>query len=87
MISPNFAAVSFGKLGLKGLDWGILLFGILLMLLVSIYQERRGKVRDALGKLPLPVRSALIFALFLCVLLMGSYGIGYNAASFIYNQF
>ena len=29
----------------------------------------------------------LMLALVICVLLLGSYGIGYNASNFIYNQF
>ena len=75
------------KLGLTTLDYIILLCGILLMFGVSLYQEKRGSVRDALAAKAAPVRYALIFALFLVVILMGSYGIGYNAANFIYNQF
>ena len=33
------------------------------------------------------LRYVLVIALLLMVLLMGSYGIGYNASDFIYNQF
>ena len=33
------------------------------------------------------VRYVLIFALLVIVLLMGSYGVGYNASAFIYNAF
>lgn len=75
------------KLGLTGLDYGILLAGIVLMFCVSLYQEKHGSVRDALAAKASPVRYAVIFALFLVVILMGSYGIGYNASNFIYNQF
>ena len=75
------------KLGLTGLDFGILAFGIVLMLSVSLFQEKRGSAREGLRKLPWLCRYALIFALFVAVLLLGSYGIGYDAGSFIYNQF
>ena len=75
------------KLGLTGLDYIILLCGIVLMFAVSLHQEKRGSVRDALAAKAAPVRYALIFALFLVVILMGSYGVGYNASNFIYNQF
>ena len=74
------------KLGLTGLDYGILLFGIVLMFAVSLFQEKKGSFREYLWEKPL-LRYVLMFALFLCVLLMGSYGIGYNASNFIYNQF
>ena len=56
------------------------------MLAVSLIQ-RKGSVREKLLKLPYPVRFTLIYGLFLIVLLMGAYGIGYDAGQFIYNQF
>ena len=74
------------KLGLTGLDYIILAGGILLMFCISLLQEKKGSVRQLLWDKPL-LRYILIFALLLIVLLMGSYGIGYNAGDFIYNQF
>ncbi len=74
------------NLGLTGLDYGILLFGIILMFTVSVIQEKKGSVREILWTKPI-LRYALVFVLFVIVLLMGSYGIGYNASNFIYNQF
>ena len=74
------------KLGLTGLDYGILLGGIALMFGVSVYEETRGNIRQALWNKP-ALRYILVFLLLLAVLLMGSYGIGYNASDFIYNQF
>ena len=87
--NPNFRFFSNGslmKLGLTGLDYGILAGGIVLMFTVSLYQEKKGSVREMLWHRPV-LRYALIIAMLLVVLLMGSYGIGYNASSFIYNQF
>ena len=75
------------KLGLTGLDYIILACSIALMFAVSLLQEKKGSVREMLQRRSAPVRYALIFALLLVVLLMGSYGIGYNAGNFIYNQF
>ena len=74
------------KLGLTALDYGILLFGIVIMFCVSLFQEKKGSVREALWEKPV-LRYILVFVLLVIVLLMGSYGIGYNASSFIYNQF
>ena len=74
------------KLGLTWLDYGILLGGIALMFGVSLYEEKKGSVRQALWEKPV-LRYILVFALLVIVLLMGSYGIGYNASDFIYNQF
>jgi len=85
----NFSVLWDGtmmKLGLTGLDYIILAGGILLMFCISLLQEKKGSVRQLLWDKPL-LRYILVFALLLIVLLMGSYGIGYNAGDFIYNQF
>ena len=74
------------NLGLTALDYGILLFGIVLMFSISLFQEKKGSVRESLWNKPV-LRYILVFVLFVIVLLMGSYGIGYNASNFIYNQF
>ena len=78
--------VPFLDLGLTRLDYGILICGALLMVTVSLVQERFGSVRERLWKRT-GLRYALTIGLFLAVLLMGSYGIGYDAGNFIYNQF
>ncbi len=75
------------KLGLTGLDYAILGGGIGLLFTVSLIQEKKGSVREILWQGNPIVRYALIFALLVIVLLMGSYGLGYNAGNFIYNQF
>ncbi len=72
--------------GLTGLDYAILAGGTLLMLGVSLAQ-RRGSVRARIAKRPYAVRFAVWYGLFLLVLLMGAYGIGYDAGQFIYNRF
>jgi len=87
--APNLQIFTDGtllKLGLTGLDYGILLFGICLMFAVSLFQEKKGSVREYLWERPL-LRYALVIGLLILTLLMGSYGIGYNASNFIYNQF
>ena len=74
------------KLGLTKLDYIILAGGILVCFFVSLTQEKKGSVREILWQKPI-VRNILIFALFLVIILMGSYGLGYDASDFIYNQF
>ena len=74
------------NIGLTALDYLILLGGIALMFAVSLYQEKVGSVRVLLHKHYI-IGTVCIFVLLLVVLLMGSYGIGYNASNFIYNQF
>lgn len=90
IIKPNFKMLVDGtllNLGLTVLDYCIIAVSIAVMFTVSILQERKGSQRDNLSKQNPVLRHALIFILFLIVLLAGNYGIGYNASSFIYNQF
>jgi hypothetical protein len=74
------------KLGLTRLDYGILLFGIAVMFAVSLIQEKKGSIREILWSRDV-LRYSLMIALLVIILLAGSYGIGYNASNFIYNQF
>jgi len=74
------------KLGLTLSDYLILLFSGVVLLTVSLVQ-RSGSVRVKLAAKPMVVIYATYFALFLSVLLLGAYGIGYDASQFIYNQF
>lgn len=74
------------ELGLERLDYIIIFAGVFLMLTVSLLQ-RRESVRDIIARRPYPVRFILWYGLFIVILLMGAYGIGYDASQFIYNQF
>jgi len=74
------------ELGLNTLDFCILGIGILCMLAVSSTQEKVGSLRRLLWRKPL-LWESLNLMLFLSILLVGRYGVGYDSASFIYNQF
>lgn len=76
----------FAELGFAAGDLLILVFGILLMLFVSLAQ-RSGSVREKLLKKPVLLQYAAVFTLFLLVLVTGVYGHGYDASQFVYNQF
>ncbi len=73
-------------LGLSLTDFAILLCGVLVLIAVSLWQ-RSGSVREKLAAKPYPLRFAVWYGLFLVTLLMGAYGVGYDASQFIYNQF
>lgn len=73
-------------LGLDGADIVIVIAGVVVMWIVSMVQ-RRGPVRDRLQNIPWIARYVLYVALLAAVVFFGSYGIGYNQAAFIYNQF
>ncbi|MBR5969394.1 MAG: MBOAT family protein [Lachnospiraceae bacterium] len=74
------------QLGLSGLDYVILAGAWLLVLAVSLVQ-RKGSVRAQIEPLPYAVKYVMFFGLFLIVLLMGAYGVGYDQSQFIYNRF
>lgn len=77
---------SLMALGLTALDYVILAVGAMALLAVSLLQ-RSGSVRDKIAMKPYPVRFLLWYGLFLVILLMGAYGMGYDASQFIYNRF
>ncbi len=83
----SFAPVNFSKLGLSCLDWGILAAACALVFAVSLIQEKRGSIRELLWQQKEILRWSLLFLLFLVTLLMGCYGVGYDAGNFIYSQF
>ena len=64
--------------GMSAGDCVVALLGVALMFCVSLWQEKRGSVRE-----PWAVSAALLLA----VLTFGAYGVGYDSAQFIYNQF
>lgn len=74
------------NIGLTVTDYCILLCGLVLLIAVSLLQ-RSGSVREKIAGLPFWGRFLLWYGLFLTVLLMGAYGIGYDSSQFIYNQF
>ena len=67
-------------------DYVILAVGVAIMLLVSILQ-RKGSVRARLEKKPAAVRYPVYACMLLAIIMLGAYGIGYDATQFIYNQF
>lgn len=75
------------KLGLNGADYVIIILGILLVTAVSRMQICRGSVRQWLSEKPVWVQDGLVFLMVMAVILLGCYGLGYNASTFIYNQF
>ncbi len=78
--------ISIQELGLTNSDLWILTLGILLMLAVSLFQEKKGSIREWLWEKQL-LRYTLTFVLFLAILLFGCYGLEYDANNFIYNRF
>lgn len=77
---------SLTGLGLDGIELGITVISLLLLLLVSCLQQK-GSVRDRIAGKRLPVRWIIWYALLFYVILLGCYGPEYSAAEFIYQGF
>jgi len=73
-------------LGLTISDYVVLIMGTVVLMGVSL-AGRNGSVREKLAAKPVPVRYAVVYGLFLCTLIIGAYGVGYDSSQFIYNQF
>lgn len=79
-------------LGLTNIDFYIILFGCIVCFVISLIQERAGDqdnmtIRRKMAEMPLPLRWFILLAALACVLVLGVYGPGYDAAAFIYRGF
>ncbi|MDR2547586.1 MAG: MBOAT family protein [Lachnospiraceae bacterium] len=85
----NWRVISDGSLlemGLDGADFVVLLIAIIIVTLASL-RQRKAPLREQIAALPYWFRFGIWYGLFLIVLIFGAYGVGYDAAQFIYNQF
>ena len=73
--------------GLDGKDWIVLIISIALMLYVDYLNEHGIKIRAKIAGSSLPVRWFVYYIAVLAVLIIGIYGVGYDASSFIYQNF
>lgn len=94
MFSSMFTVFNFNRLfdgslmelGIDSYDYLVLLFGLVILISVSLMQ-RKGSVRVQLAQRPQLVRYAVYYALIIAIIVLGAYGIGYDSSQFIYNQF
>ena len=77
------------KLGLTWKDYILLALCVVIVLIISIIQERHSDttMRTLLDKKPFILRFFLYFFLVMAVIIFGIYGSGYAAADFVYMQF
>ena len=78
-----------GTLFNYGLDWAqLVIIGLSILLLwgVSMMQERFS-VREMIEKQNLVFRWMIIFTGIFSILIFGIYGLGYDAAAFLYTQY
>lgn len=76
------------EFGLDAKDWQLIVFYMLVLAIAGIVRYVKNKsIRVLVAKQPLLFRWILYVALFISVILFGCYGPGYDAQSFIYQQF
>ncbi len=93
MLSTIFYRFNYGDLfhgalsvlGLNAGDWLVIFIGCIIMFVVSFLGLRKS-VRERLWERPI-FSNVLFGSLILCIIVLGAYGIGYEEAQFIYNQF
>lgn len=73
--------------GLCGADVAILIISVMILLCVSIYQEKGKSVRTWLKEQNLLFRWLVLYTAIFAIIIFGIYGQGYNVQSFIYGQF
>ena len=90
MLLSAFTVFNYGdfwnnilQLGLNGGEWIVLILGTLLM----IRQENKHRYTGRFSQPAVVRRTVIICSLALGILIFGMYGIGFDAAAFIYSQF
>lgn len=78
---------SIFSIGFQPSDCIILCIGVLIMLVVSIFQEKGYKIREEIAKQNLVFRWVLYYGIIFSIIIFGIYGEGYNISNFIYGQF
>ncbi len=68
-------------------DLNITIFAVAMLVIVAVLREKYGYARSWMGKQILVFRWTVWIALFIIVLILGSYGPGYSASEFIYQGF
>jgi len=94
-MSKDFFSGGVFNLGLNWIECGIAVASLIILLVVSLLQEKIDNggyaavtcVRDLIATKPVVLRFIIWFALLFYVILLGQYGPGYSAAEFIYQGF
>lgn len=78
---------SFYQLGLDRKNFQFMILSILFLLLIDFMQERGIKIREMIAGQNIMIRWTVYYAAVFTLIIFGMYGPGYDAASFIYQQF
>ena len=81
-----FTDGSLLNMGMNTFDHAVIFATTLLLFILSMIQ-RKGSIRQQMLSLPFAVRAVLVSALFIGIIMLGNYGVGYDSSQFIYNRF
>lgn len=79
--------IKLPEYSLDGKDWQVLAWSTLLLILVSVKQERGICIREVLERQGVICRWLVLTAALCVIAVFGVYGFGYQAGSFIYGGF
>ena len=83
----SFTRAFFEKCGLGLHDLAIVGVTLVIVFAVSLWQEKKGSVRELIGKRNVAIRWTVWYALILFIVIFGAYGFGYAPVDPIYAQF
>lgn len=75
------------NIGFTYADFNILVICTIIMIGISILQEKGYNIREKISKQNLPFRWMLYYLIIFAIIIFGIYGPGYVASDFIYGQF
>ena len=79
---------SLYRLGLDRREMNIMIFGLLLILVVSYITDKEEKdIRDWLREQNYLFRLIVFTGIFIAIIVLGNYGTQFNASDFIYGRF
>lgn len=78
---------SLFKLGIGDKEFRVVVVGLLVLLIVSILQEKRGSVREIIARQNYVFRYLTYLLLVGAIIIFGTYGPGFDAQTFIYGNF
>lgn len=78
---------SLYQLGLDRINFQLMLLTVILLLVVDLVQERGIQIRETIARQNIVFRWAVYYLAFFSIVIFGIYGPGYNASSFIYQNF
>lgn len=78
---------SFYQLGLDRKNFEFMIISIFVLFVVDCMQERGIRLREIVARQNIIIRWTIYYAAVFTLIIFGMYGTGYDAASFIYQQF